>query len=1621
MSEKTGVVAPRREITGLNRMTSKGLKELCKKDKLYQTPRLNDVLYLHYQGYQSIECLEEYTELKCLWLECNAISEIQGLEQLTKLKCLFLQNNLITKMENLEPCKELDTLNLSSNHIRKIQNIGSDILPVLNTLNISSNYLKDCESLSDLVQCKTLSVLDLSNNRIDDILIVKVFEQMPSLKVLVLQGNPVVSRLPQYRKTLILACKELTYLDSRPVFPRDRACAEAWKKDGYEGERKENNRWNRAERRKIRESVNSTIRMRNRHRPPDQQDPLLRSSDSEDDTCAERSRKRAELENGGVDDLWDEVSGEQPNSEHSSSTCSSAEENGSAGSQDDHIAEKISNRKPLEGRPKSLYESDMNNAEKVETNVKKEEDATKTEHTDDKDVVNLKTEHTDNKGVVKAIRVPIEEAKLEELNIEKERIDRDLVNDKPEETVNPSIGTDLTLNTSDQRSVNEAERKDTTKEDELIKSNGDIVPEIDSSSELDNDEDLENTCKTLTTIAQNNDLEEDQTNKEFKSKLIDEMYESFGADIDVDIDEPLDLILSEGTTNYKPDERLSCEEKKTPREFYQEDVEPRFTPKTKEQLEFELDCAFANDKCAYDLKEMGSQMEEDLEELRQSTQNLVGPVKEVTSQSDPESEDEPATQHDVKSRLLAHQSNERRLKMKLREETKAGVEPPKDLNDSLLKESVTDDKQDQAFAKTLDDTTDNGTLSKETVTEDEQDQLFAKILDDATDNVPKRVFGSGCDAPSQDWPQEECMRQLTISETSVQEDIFIKPITNMTSAEEAEEICIQMDKKLAGEEEALRKLLQDLEDDVNETYDIETTVEYEETITTEETDVAGICNSLLDDIIVEVTFNELVRAKKPKSFEFGPIESDDEFSYSAEPELEKLVPPELEDPARGKSLRECLDTFADFVTSMGDPKLPLLLGRKPTAGVEKIRAAQKLLKSKNLAEFNKDTAESLDAQIAKEKEKLKRRVAASATRCFNQREKYEDTLEVVENRLMVVKKDTGELEELPPPPALISDTESEDYDTAEEEYTPGGHNQEARRPWTTPYKPKPRKSEEHLVIEAMQQREMETALQGSPEDGREENDPAEDEFFSLEAMTTFGNLDSEFFQKLDFHEVNASDDAESAIECMRSYNELKAYMKAGSTEHQLTSEENEMLQAMISNESSEENIPSTPKREEEDDLLKKMVIRMKEYEERERQLQLAQADIPQELGPISLSLGGSKLFEQKSEITEAVNGDSENKTDDNLESKDNEDSYQDKHEANHFTSSQVEECVRIPRACQNKSIDDDIQSDASTDYESGEEVDVVEPPKLPEAVLRSFYSEGFEADLKMVHDLQEATRRNIQPPTTKTQKSNITSSSYSHPNNLMPGIFMQETQKEIKSPSTSEQSISARAKWAKIAERLHEFLDPETIEMFNKQEFGESDECEDDEDENIISDILTTSESVPENTEVFEKDKFGNAEILTVLDEHTNQQNIDNTNSSFSNGEDIVQIENLDKNIICEQKVISNPEVKCLISEGGEMKSTLAPDKALEKVLQFDKNSSHEEHCETSQNESEKLTPQESSRTEHFKIDYFEDPEPTEIEIDRVQPECLKTEQIECNLEILSEDGDVVVKELSVSAQVTFK
>jgi dynein assembly factor 1 len=48
------------------------------------------------------------------------------------------------------------------------------------------------------------------------------------LRVLYLQGNPIIAEVDSYRKTVVARCKGLTYLDDRPVEPRERRLCEAW-------------------------------------------------------------------------------------------------------------------------------------------------------------------------------------------------------------------------------------------------------------------------------------------------------------------------------------------------------------------------------------------------------------------------------------------------------------------------------------------------------------------------------------------------------------------------------------------------------------------------------------------------------------------------------------------------------------------------------------------------------------------------------------------------------------------------------------------------------------------------------------------------------------------------------------------------------------------------------------------------------------------------------------------------------------------------------------------------------------------------------------------------------------------------------------------------------------------------------------------------------------------------------------------------------------------------------------------------------------------------------------------------------------------------------------------------
>lgn len=79
----------------------------------------------------------------------------------------------------------------------------------MHTLNISNNYVETLEDFDHLTELAELSVLDMANNHIDDPLIVQVVGKMPELRVLNLMGNPVIRKIPAYRKTMILACVKI--------------------------------------------------------------------------------------------------------------------------------------------------------------------------------------------------------------------------------------------------------------------------------------------------------------------------------------------------------------------------------------------------------------------------------------------------------------------------------------------------------------------------------------------------------------------------------------------------------------------------------------------------------------------------------------------------------------------------------------------------------------------------------------------------------------------------------------------------------------------------------------------------------------------------------------------------------------------------------------------------------------------------------------------------------------------------------------------------------------------------------------------------------------------------------------------------------------------------------------------------------------------------------------------------------------------------------------------------------------------------------------------------------------------------------------------------------------------
>ena len=112
-------------------------------------------------------------------------------------------------------------------------------VPELESLYLTCNRISTTDALRGLEVCSSLSVLDLAKNQLEDDGFVEVIKKLPNLRVLIMTGNPITRTMHQYRKTIINACPQLTYLDERPVFEDERRTAQAFFRGGPEEEREE--------------------------------------------------------------------------------------------------------------------------------------------------------------------------------------------------------------------------------------------------------------------------------------------------------------------------------------------------------------------------------------------------------------------------------------------------------------------------------------------------------------------------------------------------------------------------------------------------------------------------------------------------------------------------------------------------------------------------------------------------------------------------------------------------------------------------------------------------------------------------------------------------------------------------------------------------------------------------------------------------------------------------------------------------------------------------------------------------------------------------------------------------------------------------------------------------------------------------------------------------------------------------------------------------------------------------------------------------------------------------------------------------------------------------------------
>ncbi|KFQ55770.1 Protein phosphatase 1 regulatory subunit 42, partial [Nestor notabilis] len=211
-------------------------------------------LNLSAKNIDAIGDLSSCKNLRVLYLYDNQITQIQNLDFASNITHLYLQNNCISCMENLSFLKKLEKLYLGGNYITLVE--GLDKIEGIRELHIESQRLPHSEKLlfdprSLRSLAKSLSVLNISNNNIDELEELAVLENLSYLRAvdnrlqhmkdlevvlnkwtklcrMELTGNPICNK-PKYRDRIVVQSRTLESLDGKEIKEMERQFLMNWK------------------------------------------------------------------------------------------------------------------------------------------------------------------------------------------------------------------------------------------------------------------------------------------------------------------------------------------------------------------------------------------------------------------------------------------------------------------------------------------------------------------------------------------------------------------------------------------------------------------------------------------------------------------------------------------------------------------------------------------------------------------------------------------------------------------------------------------------------------------------------------------------------------------------------------------------------------------------------------------------------------------------------------------------------------------------------------------------------------------------------------------------------------------------------------------------------------------------------------------------------------------------------------------------------------------------------------------------------------------------------------------------------------------------------------------------